>query len=122
MELLKIVNDYLLLSALIPLGLFIFYLNKVNWRGTKIGVSLMLSKIATFAYLCLACFTIFTDGDFVFREQLRTITYIPLLAAWWYIFVTQIQIQKEGKATEEKLKQTETSLKDALDKEHKGLK
>lgn len=86
-------TDYIALSAILPLGLFVYYYGRYSpWRATNIGRIMMykqISFIAVFVVIGLGLFF----GDYPGRDILRFLVYTAVVIMFWVNFVTMRKVQ-----------------------------
>lgn len=100
------VANLIAVTALIPLGLFIYYygtepiegrrfLRKPSnrWKSTLIGKVLMAQKILWFAFLLFVLTSIFMPG-YPGQDLVRVLAYGGLVVQFWVVFFTLRHIQK----------------------------
>lgn len=106
MDLLPFLTNLVALSALLPLGLFVFYYatkrvpgKRVRrysrlWRQTDIGKTLMYQKLAWIVFLLFVAVSLFWE-DFPAREYVRGIIYVALVSLFWRVFYVLRRLQKD---------------------------
>lgn len=99
------IANLIAITALIPIGLFIFYYGSEpipgsklrrysrRWKSTTIGRVLMTQKIMWFGFLTFVLFGIFTE-PYAAEGVVRIIAYGGLVAQFWLVFFTLRHIQK----------------------------
>lgn len=93
MNIIETAGDILLLSAVIPIVIFIYrYARYSNWRATTEGRTIMYQKIAFALYfLFLDSLIIFTD--YAYKNELRILVYITLISFFWRMTYNLIKAQ-----------------------------
>lgn len=112
---LNIIANIMAVSALIPLGSFIYfygtrpapgkwYRRKYSnlWRTTEIGRILMYQKISWFSFLLFVLVGIFTE-PYPGEATVRLIIYAALLTLFWRVFISLRKIQKNGPVAAENI-------------------
>ncbi len=103
----NLVIDLIAYSAIIPIGLFVYFYGSKPWRGhrlirrpstlwrtTAVGRTLMYQSIAWFAYLIFVAASLWF-GDWAGRDILRSVIYIVLVVLFWRLFFVLRQAQKK---------------------------
>jgi hypothetical protein len=106
MDVVTLIGNAVLLSALVPIGLFIFYYGSEpvpgsrwrrryskRWKSTSIGRVLMTQKIVWFLFLIFVAVQAFFP-EYAGREIVRLILFIGLVSQFWLVFGTLRQIQR----------------------------
>ena len=100
------VANYIAVTALLPIGLFIFYYGTAKvpgkwfrrysdrWRTTTIGRVLMFQKVVWFFFLIFVLQAIFFD--YPGQDILRPFIYSLLVLQFWIVFFALRRIQKRG--------------------------
>lgn len=98
--------NWIAVTALVPIGLFIFYYGTAEvpgkwyrrlsnrWKSTTIGKVLMFQKIVWFFFLVFVLQAIFFD--YPFQDLLRPIVYGLLVVQFWVVFAALRRIQKRS--------------------------
>lgn len=126
-DILPIISNYIALSAIIPISLFIYFYGTVpvpgkrfrrkwttrRWASTSIGRTLMAQKIAWGGYLLFVAASLFF-GEFLFREELRFLIYTALVTLFWVVFAILRKLQKSTDVAYAKDDVERKVLEDAL--------
>lgn len=97
MEILQIINDYMLYLCAIPLAIFIFMYAKFSpWRNSNEGRTVMYQKIVFLVYFLFIMATNFF-GTWPGREYTRSFIYLGLLSAFTAMLVNLLKAQKEAR-------------------------
>jgi hypothetical protein len=103
-ELLLVIGNYVVLSFLIPLTIFIVrYAFWSPWRSTELGRQLMYQKSSIVAVIALVLLALFVP-DFFLRAEIRLAAYLAVGFFMWLDVVTLIRIQHEFPMTRTKRK------------------
>lgn len=99
------VANVLAVTALLPIGLFVFYYGTKRvpgkklrrfstlWTTTPIGRVLMTQKISWFVFLCFVLVGIFSP-PYAAEGPVRLLVYALLVSQFWLVFATLRRIQK----------------------------
>lgn len=98
------IANWIAISALLPIGLFIYYYGTKpvpghthlrrysdRWRATAIGRVLMRQKVVWFVFLLFVLQSIYLD--FVGQDILRIVMYSLLVIQFWAVFRTLRRVQ-----------------------------
>lgn len=92
---LRIINTFVIVSALVPLGLFVYrYLRYSNWKATDIGRTLLYQKFAFIAVILLALSAYILPPHNLYRILAGTIVYVSLVGLFWRTLVNLLIVQK----------------------------
>ena len=101
---LLVVGNFVVLSFLIPLTIFIFrYALYSPWRSTELGRHLMYQKSSIAAVIALVLIALFIP-EFFLRAEIRLLAYLAVGFFMWLDVVTLIRIQREFPMTRTKRK------------------
>ena len=94
-DILLAVGDYIVLSALIPLALFvIYYLLRSPFTLTEEGKNVLFQKIATIVLLLVIVLSLFL-GEYPGRWAVRVVSFSALVYFYWVDFAQLRSIQKK---------------------------
>lgn len=89
------VASYVLLSAIIPLSLFVVrYIRHSPFQVTKEGINLLLSRLAMILIIGLVIASIFFHS-YPGREWVRLIAYSALVYFFWVDLVQLLRVQRQ---------------------------
>lgn len=89
------VANYVLLSAIIPLSIFVVrYARHSPFQVTKEGINLLLSRLAMLVILLLLITRIFFR-DYLGREWVTLATYSALVYFFWVDLVQLLRVQHQ---------------------------
>lgn len=86
-------NNLIVVSALLPLSLFVYYYGRYSpWRQTGTGRTMMYKNISFIAvFLVIITSTYF--GDYEGRDIVRFVVYTSVVAMFWRNFVNLRNVQ-----------------------------
>lgn len=87
-------TDYIAVSALLPLSLFVYYYGRYSpWRATNIGRTMMYKNLSFIAVFSVIALGLFLGDDYPGRDILRFIVYTAVVIMFWVNFVTMRKVQ-----------------------------
>lgn len=94
-EILELVTSYLVLSSIIPLGLFIWrYTTKSPFTLTQEGKNVLFGKIAILLILGAGAISLFFE-DYAGRVWVRLVLYLAVVTYFWIDVILLIRIQRK---------------------------
>lgn len=116
MNALQVIINILLVTAPIPLLIFIAEYAKTRWRESALGRILMYQKVSFLAYLTLVI-TGFFFGDYPGKDWIRLLVYVSIVFTFWsmvfLLYKARKQVRKEEneKCEKELKKKAEDELR-----------
>lgn len=94
-DMLNNVADWILLTALPGIGLFvIFYAKKSPWKKMFVGRTMMYLAVALGTLFLVNTASIYLGPDYPFRSVIRVLAYSTLSVTVWRLFFTLRKVQK----------------------------
>lgn len=89
-------TDYIAVSALLPLSLFVYYYARYSpWRATPIGRTMMYKNLSFIAVFSVIALGLFLGDAYPGRDTLRFIVYTTVVIMFWVNFITLRRVQVE---------------------------
>ena len=110
-EIIYLLGDITLLTALPALGLFVgYYYFGSPWKTLLVGRSLMYFAVSLLVIIATVSLSLWWGTDYFLREWVRLFSYGIVSWTTWRLFITLRHIQKKGPVALEEIGLTDTSL------------
>lgn len=116
-DIIYLLGDIVLLSAIPALGLFVgYYYFGSPWKTLLVGRSLMYFAVSLLVIIAIVSLSVWLGSEYFLREWVRLISYGLVSWTTWRLFITLRHIQKKGPVALE-----EIGLAEPLPVEKKNL-